>query len=215
MSTSHRKPAQDVVDHSRRRLVAGSLAAIGGTVLLGATATPAAAAAQRVPGKRGGYVLRNAGAGIHSGPDTAFGASTFTLNPLSITCGVGSIANSPGAVPGTAAVPTGAATSGPFIMMMFAQTVTSYRVDKATRTITAKGAMRSITNAGTQLIEDVEHPYVAVGIDHRNARPDEFFLHFLTPFWTPASNPMATKSTLREDWSMFGSAILMGEINVD
>lgn len=44
--------------------------------------------------------------------------------------------------------------------------------------------------------------------------PDVCHLHFLTPFWSPESNPMATRSTLHRAWAMFGSAILLGEINV-
>lgn len=208
-------------DPQRRRLLAGGTTLLGAAGLGGVAMfaqSPTALATDEQPKyfgrSRNRHVLRNAGAGIHAGPDTALGVSTFTLNPLSITCGVGSLANSPGAVPGTTAVPTGAASSGPFIMMMYAVRVDRYDVSKSSRRITATGVMRSITNAATQLIEDVEHPFVAEGIDHRNRRPDEFYLHFVTPFWTPSTNPMATKSFFREDFAMFGSPILMGEINV-
>lgn len=40
------------------------------------------------------------------------------------------------------------------------------------------------------------HPFRAEGIDHKGIRLDEFYLHFLTAFWNPASNPTATRSTL-------------------
>lgn len=202
---------------SRRRLLAGALAGVAGGAL--AMASSPAAAATEVLGSgatKSGRVnaLRNAGAGMHVGPDTAMGISTFTINPYSVTCGVGSLGNSPGAVPGTAPLPNGLGTSGPFTMMMYATRIDSYKVDVAKRQIVAKGVMRSITTAGTLTIEDVLHPFVSTGTDNRKTSPDVFFLHFLTPFWAPDSNPMATRSTLRDTWAMFGSAILLGEINV-
>jgi hypothetical protein len=158
-------------------------------------------------------VIRNAGAGMHSGPDTAMGISTFTISPSSVSCGVGSMGNSPGAVPMTGELPTGAATSGPFAMMMYATKVTSYVLDKHLGSITARGTMRSITSMGGQVCEDVLHPFISVAYDRHGERPDEFYLHFLTPFWN-AQNPMATKSTVHDTWAQFGSAILFGEVNV-
>jgi hypothetical protein len=157
--------------------------------------------------------LKNTGSGMHVGPDTAMGISTFTINPSSVSCGVGSMGNSPGAVPGTAALPTGARTSGPFAMMMYATKVSSYTVDKHLHSITARGTMRSITAMGGQVVEDVLHPFISVAYDRMGERPDEFYLHFTTPFWN-SGNPMATKSTINDTWAQFGSPILFGEVNV-
>lgn len=202
---------------SRRLLLTGALAGIGGGALL-AAAGPAAAATEALGGgatKAGRMnALHNAGAGMHVGPDTAMGISTFTINPHSVTCGVGSLGNSPGAIPGTAALPEGLGTTGPFAMMMYATRIDSYTVDEANRQLIAKGVMRSITTAGTLTIEDVLHPFISVGTDNRKTTPDVFNLHFLTPFWSPDANPMASRSTLKQTWAMFGSAILLGEINV-
>lgn len=212
--------ASGSAEWSRRRLLAGALAGAGGAVVLAATAPMAQAAdgqsdVDDFPGPaRKKNVLRDAGAGIHVGPDTAMGISTFTINPMSVTCGVGSIGNAPGAVPGSLGVPTGLGTTGPFTMLMYARTVESYVIDRKARKITARGVMRSITTAANTVLEDVDHPYVAVGVDNRNRMPDVFNLHFVTPFWTPAANPMATPSTYRDAWAMFGSTILLGEINV-
>jgi hypothetical protein len=210
-------------DAVRRRVLAGALAGIGGTALLAVPGAGTAEAAEYVPSNVPGsgarraklHVLRNAGVGMHGGPDTALGISTFTLNPNSVTCGVGSLGNAPGAVPGSDAIPTGLATTGPFAMLMYTTEITSYKVDRAAGKITASGVMRSITTAGTQLIEDMEHPFVCQGFDKRNRGADVFLLHFVTKFWSPSANPMATVSSLRKDWAMFGSALILGEINVD
>jgi hypothetical protein len=200
----------------RRNLLRGVLAAAGSGVLL-AAAGPAMGAEAVGPGKgttAGEGAMRNAGAGMHVGPDTAMGISTFTICANSVSCGVGSLGNSPGAVPGTSSLPTGLGTSGVFAMLMYATKIDSFKVDSTKRQLIATGTMRSITTAGNQTIEDVLHPFVAVGQDNRKSTPDVFHLHFLTPFWTPASNPMATASDLKHGWSMFGSTILLGEINV-
>jgi hypothetical protein len=215
----------EIAGASRRHLLAAAVAGLGGVVLT--TATPRIARAADPPGpplaavlptgknrRVGGAAVHNAGAGMHVGPDTAMGISTFTINPHSVTCGVGSVGNSPGAVPGTSALPAGLGTSGPFAMMMYATRITSYVVDRSAHSITARGTMRSITAMGGQVSEDVEHPFIAQAFDrHAGAGSDEFFLHFTTPFWN-ASNPMATRSTLNNAWAMFGSPILFGEINV-
>jgi hypothetical protein len=215
--------ALQTVSPSRRHLLVGALAGVGGAVLAGSGAGAllghdrALASEATVSGKsrksHGGGVLRDAGAGMHVGPDTAMGISTFTISPTSVSCGVGSLGNSPGAVPMTASMPMGMSTSGPFAMMMYATKVTSYTVDKHLHSLTARGTMRSITAMGGQVMEDVLHPYIAVAYDRRGERPDEFYMHFLTPFWN-AQNPMATKSSLNDAWAMFGSPILFGEVNV-
>jgi hypothetical protein len=114
----------------------------------------------------------------------------------------------------SAALPTGLAMTGPFAMMMYATKIDRYSVSRSQRKITARGTMRSITTMGNQVVEDVLHQFVAQGFDHRGTRADEFYLHFITPFWDPASNPMATRSALTDTWAMFGSSIVLGEINV-
>jgi hypothetical protein len=226
------KHASPSVNPSRRHLLVGALAGVGGAVVAGSGAGALLGVdraraddgltlpvrAGTVSGKsrkthHATGVIRNAGAGMHSGPDTAMGISTFTVSPSSVSCGVGSMGNSPGALPGTAAMPMGMGTSGPFAMMMYATTVRHYTVDKHLHSITARGTMRSITAMGGQVVEDVLHPYICVAYDRRGERPDEFYLHFLTPFWN-AKNPMATKSTVNDAWAMFGSPILFGEVNV-
>jgi hypothetical protein len=203
---------------SRRTVLRGAIVGIGGAVAW-AAAAPGAGAVQLLRGssdswnKTNGVALSNAGAGMHAGPDTAAGISTFTLNPMSVSCGVGSLGNSPGAVPMSADLPTGLATSGPFAMMMYATRIDSYKVDKVANSIVAIGTMRSITTMGGQTAEDVLHSFVAQGFDRKGRTPDEFFLHFKTPFWH-AGNPMATKSNLNNAWAMFGSPVLFGEVNV-
>jgi hypothetical protein len=141
------------------------------------------------------------------------GISTFTICPSSVSCGVGSIGNSPGTVPVAGGAPGGMATTGPFAMIMWAQTIDSYEVRSGQATLVAKGTMRSITAAATATIEDVTHPFVAVARDGKGAGPDEFHLHFKTPFWN-TGNPMATPSPLIQGWAVFGSAVLLGEVNV-
>ncbi|HEX3829444.1 MAG TPA: hypothetical protein VHV82_19450 [Sporichthyaceae bacterium] len=227
MSTHHRSPQ---ATPSRRRLLAGTLAGVGDALFMGtgggalfgtdraaakAPAGPAALTARTGKSRKASYnrSLQNAGAGMHVGPDTAMGISTFALNKISVTCGVGSLGNSPGAVPMSATMPTGLATSGPFAMMMYSTAVQSFVIDRKARSLTATGTMRSITAAGSQIMEDVLHPFVAVGLDKQGRAADEFYLHFQTPFWN-ANNPMATKSNLKDSWAMFGSPILFGEINV-
>lgn len=199
---------------SRRGLVRGAAASLGGGVLYAMAGPTSAAEAVDKASSAGRDALHNAGAGMHVGPDTAMGVSTFTINPYSVTCGVGSIGNSPGAVPGTDALPAGLSTTGPFAMMMYATKIDVYDVDQKKRQIIARGTMRSITTAGSVTIEDVLHPFVSIGQDNRKTTPDLFHLHFVTPFWAPDANPMATRSTLRKTWAMFGSAILLGEVNV-
>lgn len=210
--------------------MAGALAGVGGAALSaaigpaflggdGALAGPGSATGSTQKGGKTRKGLKhdslmNAGVGMHAGPDTAMGLSTFTLNRSTVLCGVGAMGNAPGAVPMSASVPTGLATSGPFAMMMYATQIDSYAVSRSQRKITARGTMRSITAVGSQVIEDVLHKFVAQGFDHRGTRPDEFYLHFITPFWDVASNPMATRSTLNDAWAMFGSPILFGEVNV-
>jgi hypothetical protein len=219
---SHKKSSTPP-SHTRRAVVSSALVGLGGSALLAATGVGSARAGTQAadnskfptrPNAKGG-VLRNAGVGMHAGPDTAFGISTFTLNPQSVTCGVGSMGDAPGAVPGSGSVPTGLGSTGPFAMLMYATVIDSYRVDRAARQLVARGVMRSITSAAGQTMEDVEHDFICVGIDNRSRSADVFNLHFKTPFWSPASNPMATPSTMVKGWAMFGSNILLGEINVD
>jgi hypothetical protein len=90
-------------------------------------------------------------------------------------------------------------------MLMYSTKITSYEVHG--HQIIAMGTMRSITRMGNQTNEDVEHPFRAVATDNKGSGPDTFVVHFNTPFWDPAHNPMSTKSTLVEGWAQFGGAI--------
>ncbi|MGQ0623213.1 MAG: hypothetical protein ACT4PP_00920 [Sporichthyaceae bacterium] len=226
MNNIHRSRTQAGAADPQRRRALRALAGVGGVAAAGVVAVAAggqsaSADADKIRSRQGksgknglGDVMQNAGAGMHSGPDTGFGLSSFTLNPNSVSCGVGSLGNSGGAIPMTAAIPTGLATTGPFAMMMYSTRIDRYDVDTRRNRIFVAGRMRSITTMGSQVVEDVIHPFRAEGLDHKGTRLDEFYLHFLTAFWTPASNPTATPSHLIENWAMFGSTIVLGEINV-
>lgn len=156
------------------------------------------------PPKASADVMRDAGAGMHSTKSTATLIAVATMNPRGVTCGVTS-------GPGTD-VSLGGFT-GPFVMEMYATTIDRYDIDRAAGTIRAAGQMRSITIVGGQTVENVVHPYLAVGVDGRSEAPDDLVLSFLTPFWNPG-NPMATASEYKKDWVQFGGAFLVGEVNV-
>jgi hypothetical protein len=140
--------------------------------------------------------LVDEGVGLYTDPSVAFQVSTFTINRRMVSCGVGTMA---GPAPGS---------SGPFAMVMWATKIDSYDVDRDTPSIIrAKGVMRSITRMGTQTVEDVQHPFVAVATDNHFSGPDRFEVHFVTPFWNPA-NAMATKSDMHSGWVRFGGNIM-------
>ena len=151
-------------------------------------------------GQNGGS-MANQAAGIYSDASTAMQMSTFSMNPRMVTCGVGTVG--------------GMGFTGPFAMMMYSLGVQSYKVDTATRTITATGRMRSITKTlgGLSPIgnEDATHDFTAIAVDKSGA--DRYDLHFSTPFWN-SGNPMCTKSDVVPGGCRFGGDLLMGEVNV-
>lgn len=188
-----------------------------GTVAAGlAVAVPgaAAAASRRMVTADS---MRNAGAGMYAAPDTVMQMSSFTINPHTVTCGVGTLAvhlsDIADMLPASIPLPP-LSHSGPFAMHMSALDVTSYTVDSAAGTIVARGRMRSVTQAGDVTIEDVEHAYHAIGIDGRGDKPSFYATSFKTPFWNQ-SNPMATKSKFVDGFVMFGGHLIMGQVQVD
>jgi hypothetical protein len=143
------------------------------------------------------------GAGLYSDMSTAFHPSPFNLNPVLTTCAVGST----GAIPGVI---------GSFAMEMFSVGPLSYVVNRSSRTITAQGRMRSITMLLTGLIlEDIEHDFAAIGIDHRGVIADRFEMHYTTPLWNGGLlTAISTASTFRSDWKMFGGSVLSGTLGL-
>lgn len=164
---------------------------LGGAGLLATVAGPAGA--QRANGG-----ISNQGVGIYSDASTAMQMSTFTINPRMVSCGVGTVG--------------GMGFTGPFGMLMYSTSVDSYRVDSATKTITATGRMRSITKTAGGILpgttEDVMHDFTAIAVDKSTDRYD---LHFRTPFWN-SSNPMCTRSDVISGGCRFGGDLLMGEV---
>ena len=138
--------------------------------------------------------LENEGAGMYTDPSVAFQLSGFTITRRMVSCAVGTLAVS--LIPGQ---------PGPFSMLMYSTKIDTYEVHG--NQIVATGRMRSITRMGNQTNEDVEHPFKAVATDGKASGPDTFVVHFSTPFWDPAHNPMSTKSTLVPGWAQFGGAI--------
>jgi hypothetical protein len=155
--------------------------------------TPVGADAVEIPLQTRG--LHDEGAGMYTDPSVAFQLSGFTINRRMVSCAVGTLAG-PG--PGQ---------FGPFSMLMYSTSITSFEVDRGTpKRLIASGTMRSITRMGNQTNEDVEHSFTAIATDHHGAEPDSFVVHFATPMWNP-DNPMATKSTFKEGWVQFGGKI--------
>lgn len=145
--------------------------------------------------------FKGEGAGIYADASTAQQFSTFTINKRMVSCGVGSLGDS---ATGTNAI---------FAMMMYSTKIDSYDVDPATKTITARGRMRSITTMGpTAPAEDVEHDFVAVAVD-KPGRRDRFDTHIRTPLWNTGS-PMCSPSTIIEGGCRFGGDAQMGEVVV-
>lgn len=153
------------------------------------------------------------GAGMYTDPSVVNQASTFTLNPNQVSCGVGTL-NANGSI-------------GPFEMLMYSLTIDTYNIDRNTLTITATGKMRSITRVSGVVVEDTNgsgtnpppHDYIAIGNDRSgsggllgNGR-DHFEIHFKTPFWN-TSNPMCTPSNIVAGGCKFGGDLFLGEINV-
>jgi len=148
--------------------------------------------------------LMNEGAGMYSDASVANQASTFSINPSAVTCGVGTV------------TPNG--TAGPFEMVMYSTGTHNYSVNPLTRTITASGRMRSITRVGGVIIEDAHHDFIAIAVDNQPSHPqpnraDRFDTHFATPFWN-LSNPMCTPSTLVPGGCRFGGQLFIGDVSV-
>jgi hypothetical protein len=181
-------------------LLVGSLAlsAVGPAELRSAPAgaTPEASAA-----------LAGTGVGMYTDPSVANQVSSFTINPQTVSCGVGTVA-------------AGGEASGPFAMLMYATRMDSYAVDEEAGEIRAAGRMRSITKMGTAVVEDAEHDFVAIAaatVAHggfeqaAHAGGDRFDVHFSTPFWD-RYNAMCTPSTVIAGACRFGGELLLGHV---
>jgi hypothetical protein len=148
--------------------------------------------------------LMNEGAGMYTDASVAMQASSFSINPSEVTCGVGTV-NANGA-------------AGPFEMLMYSIGTHNYSVNPVTRTITASGRMRSITRVAGQIVEDVHHDFIAIAVDNQPGHPqpnraDRFETHFATPFWN-LSNPMCTPSPLVPGGCRFGGQLFLGDVSV-
>lgn len=151
--------------------------------------------------------MAGTGVGMYTDNSVANHASSFTINPKMVSCGVGSLAG-------------GGDFSGPFAMLMYSTRIDSYVVDEEAGEIRATGRMRSITKVATAVVEDTEHDFLAVaassvphgGFDEAiHAGGDRFDVHFSTPFWDQY-NPMCTPSTIAAGKCRFGGELLMGHI---
>jgi hypothetical protein len=145
--------------------------------------------------------------GMYTDSSVANQASTFTINPKMVSCGVGTLAG-------------GGDISGPFAMLMYSTRIDSYVVDEEAGEIRATGRMRSITKVATAMVEDIEHDFLAVaassvphgGFDEAiHAGGDRFDIHMSTPFWD-RYNPMCTPSTIAAGKCRFGGELLMGDV---
>ena len=158
-------------------------------------------------GIRDAEVLQGTGVGMYTDPSVANQVSSFSINPKTVTCGVGTLA-------------AGGDASGPFAMLMYATRMDSYTVDSEAGEIRAKGRMRSITKVGSAVVEDAEHDFLAVaatsvahgGFDQAmHAGGDRFDVHFSTPFWD-RYNPMCTPSSILAGACRFGGQLLLGNV---
>jgi hypothetical protein len=158
-------------------------------------------------GPRESETLMGTGVGMYTDPSVANQVSSFTINPKTVSCGVGTLA-------------TGGDSSGPFAMLMYATRMDSYTVDSDAGEIRATGRMRSITKVGNAVVEDTEHDFLAVasgplphgGFDdavHKGGA--RFDVHFSTPFWD-RYNPMCTPSTIKAGACRFGGELLLGNV---
>jgi hypothetical protein len=144
-------------------------------------------------------ILKDAGVGTYVDMSSAQQLSAFTINPRMVSCAVGTVALSP-------------EFSGPFAMLMFATHLDHYVVNHAKGSLHAQGHMRSITHVAGQTVEDIEHEFAAIATDGR-FKAKRFDVHFVTPFWTPGSNAMATPSTDFDGLARFGGRLVTGFIN--
>lgn len=153
--------------------------------------------------------LMGTGVGMYTDSSVANQVSSFTINPKTVSCGVGTLA-------------AGGDASGPFAMLMYATRMDSYTVDPEAGEIRATGRMRSITKVGSAVVEDAEHDFLAVaaasvahgGFDQAmHAGGDRFDVHFSTPFWD-RYNPMCTPSSIVAGACRFGGELLLGNVFV-
>ena len=160
-------------------------------------------------GPKDSEALMGTGVGMYTDSSVANQVSSFTINPKTVSCGVGTLA-------------TGGEASGPFAMLMYATRMDSYTVDQEAGEIRATGRMRSITKVGTAVVEDAEHDFLAVaasavphgGFDQAtHAGGARFDVHFSTPFWD-RYNAMCTPSAIKAGACRFGGELLLGNIFV-
>lgn len=151
--------------------------------------------------------LMGTGVGMYTDASVANQVSSFTINPQTVSCGVGTVA-------------AGGEASGPFAMLMYAIRMDSYVVDEKVGEIRATGRMRSITKVGTAVVEDAEHDFLAIAaatVPHSGFEEavhgggDRFDVHFSTPFWD-RYNPMCTASTVIDEACRFGGELLLGDV---
>lgn len=209
-----------------RRAGVGALGLGAATALPGfirsataSTASPTRGSTATSPA--GGDDIVDSGAGMYTGMSTAQMMSSATINRSEVSCGVGTLGLDATTIESLIPVigglasklPVTGGSTGPFAMLMYAITVSSYDIDRPNGVITAKGRMRSITRLADQVLEDTKHPYLAVAKDGRDVAKPYFAIHFKTPFWSP-SNPLATPSDTVNGWVMFGGNFLVGTVNV-
>lgn len=146
------------------------------------------------------------GVGTYTDSSVANQISNFTINPLMVSCGVGTLAHGQW--------------SGPFAMLMYSTDIRAYEVERAAAAIRASGTMRSITKVAGETVEDVEHEFLALAVDgaahsagEERARPDRFDVHLRTDFWNVA-NPMCSPSDTVQGGCRFGGDLLLGDIFV-
>ena len=160
-------------------------------------------------GPRDSEALQGTGVGMYTDSSVANQVSSFTINPKTVSCGVGTLA-------------AGGEASGPFAMLMYATRMDSYTVDQEAGEIRATGRMRSITKVGSAVVEDAEHDFLAVaaasvphgGFDQAvHAGGARFDVHVSTPFWD-RYNPMCTPSSMAAGACRFGGELLLGNIFV-
>ena len=158
-------------------------------------------------GEKDNELVSGTGVGMYTDSSVANQVSSFTINPKTVSCGVGTLA-------------TGGDASGPFAMLMYATRMDTYTVDKEAREIRATGRMRSITKVGSAVVEDAEHDFLAMAaapVPHADFNQAvhkggaRFDVHFSTPFWD-RYNPMCTPSSIAAGACRFGGELLLGNV---
>ncbi len=175
-------------------------------VLLVAVASPGGAGAAKtdsavkgrpsvpVAGQNG---LKNEGVGLYTDPSVANQVSTFTINPVMVSCGVGTPADSSTGSPS-------------FAMLMHSLKISTYKVNHETGVIKARGTMRSITQTGGDTMENVKHDFLAIAVDGGD-EADRFDVHFKTDLWD-TSNPTCTPSDKVDGGCRFGGELFSGNV---